>query len=277
MSWRRDLDLLHGEEVDIVLKPHPLSFTKHNVFFLYLIITVFLLRNFQSLIEENASLFSLLRFLDAALSRLGMNIVDMVFLASFWIVLILSGWVGTRLLHTRLLMIYVILIAASGTTLEIYWSITRFELAFIKGSHIKLILLAGTAIAAMILIEIHRRRCLYIVTNRRVIAKRGLTLKEEEITYDEIYHVRVEQGILGRVFNFGTVILISIYDLESNEPLYEEIPEVLKQFEGDITDRALEESSKIRRRRRRLLLSGVPNPRRVRVIIGNRQLEAKEA
>jgi len=278
MSWRRDLDLLHGEEVDMVLKPHPLSFTKHHAFFVILILVAFFFRKLYSLLEENVSLLSALGFLDAVFSEVSMKTVDVIFLISFWIVMIISGWVGTRLLHKKLFMLYVVLVAASCTLLEVYWSITHFEIAFIQRSHIKLFLLAGTAIASMALIEIYRRRCLYIVTNRRVIIRKGLILNEEEITYDQIAHIRVKQGIFGRIFNFGTVILISIFDFESGESLYREIPELLKQPDEEISSKKIEELGLKRlRSKNQLLLFGVPNPRRVRVIIGNRQLETKES
>jgi len=278
MSWRRDLDLLNGEEVDMVIKPHPLSFTSYHVFFTYLILVAFFLRKFHLILKDNISILFVLRFLDAALSRLGMNIVDAIFLVSFWIVVIISSWVGSRLLHNRMLMLYAILVAASGTTLEVYWSIMHFETALIQRSYLKNVLLVGTSIASMILIEVYRRRCLYIVTNRRVIVRKGFRLKEDEMRYGEIAHIRVKQGILGRAFNFGTVILVSMFDFRLNRHLYEEIPEASRRSGENVIDGTLEEEGiKSWRSRRQMLLFGVPDPRRVRVIIGNRQLEAKES
>ena len=279
MSWRRDLDLLHGEEVDIVLKPHPLSFTKHHIFFVTLIILALFFQKFYLLLEENISLLSIPSFLDIALNKISVKAVDLIFLVSFWIVIIISGWIGTRLLHKRALMLYVILVAASSTILEVYWSVIHFEIALIERPHVKLVLLAGTAIASMALIEIYRRRFLYIITNRRIIIRKGLILNEEEITYDQISHIRVKQGILGRILNFGTIILvISVLDFELSGSIYKEIPEVLEHADEKISSKDLEESGlKGWQGKNQLLLFGVPNPRRVRVIIGNRQLEAKES
>jgi len=271
------LELLHGEEVDMALKPHPLSFIKYHIFFAYLILLAFFLRKFRPLLEDNISLLFVPSFLEAAFSRLGLNLVDTAFLVSFWIVLIISGWIGNRLLRNRMLIFYVVSVAALGTVLEIYWSITQFEITFIQRIHVKLVLLVGTAIVNMVLVEIHRRRFLYVVTNYRVIIREGLKLKEKEIAYDEISRIHVEQGILGRVFNFGTVVLFSMFDLGLNEPLYKEVPELLETFEENMASRTSEETIlKNWRSKKRLLLFGVPDPRRVRVIIGNRQLEAKE-
>ena len=277
MSWRRDLDLLHGEEVDMAIKPHPLSFTRHHAFFIYLILAAFFLRRFYLLLKDNVSVLSILSFLDATVSRLGMDIVDAIFLVSFWVVLIISGWIGNRLLHKRVLMFYAILVATLGTMLEVYLSMTHYEIAFIQRPSAKLLLLAGTAIACMALVEIYRRRYLYIVTNYRVIIKGGLIPKEEEITYDRISRIHVEQGILGRIFNFGTVVLSLMFDFDLSGTPYREIQEVLSMPIEKEANKALEEELKSQRKERRLLLLGVPDPRRVRIIIGNRLLEKRES
>ena len=103
MSWRRDLELLHDEEIDMVLKPHPLSFTRYHAFFFILILVAFLFQRFYSLLEENVSLLSAFISLDAVLSIVNMKTVDAIFLVFFWIVMIISGWIGTRLLQEKCL------------------------------------------------------------------------------------------------------------------------------------------------------------------------------
>jgi len=262
----------------MALKPHPLSFIKYHIFFVYLILLAFFLQKLRPLLEDNISLLSVPSFLETAFSQLGLNIVDAVFLLSFWIVLIISGWIANRMLHNKLLVAYVVLVAALGTLLEVYLSMTHFEMAFIQRTYVKLALLAGTAVINMVLIEIHRRRFFYIITNYRVIIREGLKIKEDEITYDELSHIHVEQGILGRLFSFGTIILFSMLDFGLSEPLYREVPELLKSFEEKSASKTSEEAIlKSLQRKKRLLLFGVPDPRRVRVIIGNRQLEAKES
>ncbi len=276
---RRGLDLLHGEEVDMAVKPHPLSFSRYHAFFIYLVLAAFLLRRLRLLLKENISVLSILSFLDAALSRLGMDILDAVFLVSFWAVLIISGWIGNRLLHNRILLFYAILVAASGTVLELYLSMMHYEIGIvpIQRASVKLVLLAGTAIACMALVEVYRRRYLYVVTNYRVIIRGGLILKEKEIAYENISRVYVKQGILGRIFNFGTVVLNSTFDFDFSEAPYREIPEALKMPGEKAADKALEEDLGKWKRGRQLKLLGVPDPRRVRIIIGNRILEKRES
>ena len=57
------------------------------------------------------------------------------------------------------------------------------------------------------LYEYLRLRCLEQgVTNKRVILKRGIiSRKTEEMKLKSIETVEIEQGILGRIFGFGTV------------------------------------------------------------------------
>jgi len=277
MSRRRDLDLLRGEKVDMIIKPHPLSFINYHVFFVFLILSAFFLHRAYLLSERNISLLSALSFLNVIFGKIAMNLVDGVFLVSFWIVLIISGWMGRRLLRNGMLMVYTFSVAALGTIVEVYLYITQCEIGFIQRSFCKLVLLTGTALACIVLVEVYRRRRLYILTNHRIIARWGLTLNKREITYRDISRVYVKQGMLGRIFNYGTVVLDSTFDFDLSGFPYKEIPSVLKiPYEEDVNKSLKEASFKSQRRKRRLLLLGVPNPRRVRIIIGNRLLEAKE-
>lgn len=46
------------------------------------------------------------------------------------------------------------------------------------------------------------------VTNKRVIVKKGLIQRETvELNIHKIESVRVDQGVLGRMFNYGTVVV----------------------------------------------------------------------
>jgi uncharacterized membrane protein YdbT with pleckstrin-like domain len=46
------------------------------------------------------------------------------------------------------------------------------------------------------------------ITNKRVIAKTGLIMRNTvEIKLDKIESIRINQGVLGRIFNYGSVIV----------------------------------------------------------------------
>jgi uncharacterized membrane protein YdbT with pleckstrin-like domain len=47
------------------------------------------------------------------------------------------------------------------------------------------------------------------ITNKRIIFKKGLFIKETiEINYEKIESIMIDQGIIERIFNYGTVIII---------------------------------------------------------------------
>jgi uncharacterized membrane protein YdbT with pleckstrin-like domain len=51
----------------------------------------------------------------------------------------------------------------------------------------------------------------YVITSRRILMKVGfIRRKSLEIFLDRVEGVYVEQGIMGRVFNFGTVIIAGV-------------------------------------------------------------------
>ncbi|MGN0029675.1 MAG: PH domain-containing protein [Marinilabiliaceae bacterium] len=49
----------------------------------------------------------------------------------------------------------------------------------------------------------------FVITNKRVIMKTGLVSRKVfEMTLPHIESVNVDQSILGRIFNFGTVVIV---------------------------------------------------------------------
>lgn len=51
----------------------------------------------------------------------------------------------------------------------------------------------------------------YVITNRRVLMKVGfIRRKSLEIFLDRVEGIYVEQGILGRILNFGTIIIAGV-------------------------------------------------------------------
>jgi hypothetical protein len=68
----------------------------------------------------------------------------------------------------------------------------------------------AVSIIGFLIVELYRRSHKYIVTNLRIISKGGvLTKRERTIRYDKIADIDAQQGILGQIFGFGTIIPIS--------------------------------------------------------------------
>jgi len=68
-------------------------------------------------------------------------------------------------------------------------------------------MLLGAGILGIFLVEAHRRSHKYYVTNYRVILERAFPRYDRrEIMLEKIQDIAIQQGLLGRIFNFGNVI-----------------------------------------------------------------------
>jgi len=66
------------------------------------------------------------------------------------------------------------------------------------------------SILGFLLVEWYRRSHKYIISNLRIVFSGGIiTKRERTLRYDKISDINSEQGILGQIFGFGTIIPIS--------------------------------------------------------------------
>jgi len=66
------------------------------------------------------------------------------------------------------------------------------------------------SILGFLLVEWYRRSHKYIISNQRIIFKGGIFTKQERtLRYDKISDISAKQGIIGQIFDFGTIIPIS--------------------------------------------------------------------
>ncbi|MEM3709797.1 MAG: PH domain-containing protein, partial [Nitrososphaerales archaeon] len=66
------------------------------------------------------------------------------------------------------------------------------------------------SILGSILTEFYRRGHAFYVTDQRIISElRFLSYKRRELTYDKINDLALTKGILGRIFNYGTIFPIT--------------------------------------------------------------------
>jgi len=271
------VDLIHGEEVDLIARPHPLSFLRYHLFSAYLIVVAVFLGWFHSYLKSNEPLLDLLSFLDPLFGMAGMGTEDAVLLIVFWIILLLSGLGIGVLWVSKMPLVYMVLVGLAGTALEVYF-LAPYEIAF--KPMVKLLLLGAAAGVGMILTEVYRKRHLYVITNYRIITKKGFIRKEErELMYDKITDVYVDQGILGRIFNFGTVIPISGSGFGlGSDSAYAFGGATAPVGKGTVGG-GFGGGKSVQRPRAATYFSlyGISDPKKMRIIIGNRQLETKEA
>jgi len=277
MSQVHDVDLLKGEKADLVAKPHPLSFLKYHLVAVYLIVVAIFLGRFHSYLKSNEPLLNVLNVIFGIIP--GIRTEDTVLLILFWTILLLSGVVIGVLWVSKMPLLYMILVGAAGTALELYF-LAPYDLVLVQKPIVKLWLLGASAVLGMILTEAYRRGHVYIITNYRIVMKKGFVRREErEIMYDKIADVYVNQGIMGRIFNFGTVIPISASSFglgeDSASAFAAAAVPVKKGFFGAFFGGG--KSAQRPRAATYFSLYGIPNPRKIRIIIGNRQLETQEA
>lgn len=275
-----DFDLLKDERVDAYLKPHPLSFLKYYFANFYLILLAialhFLYLRLHELMELNTGFASFLNLLFGFIPT--MDAESLFFLIVFWLILVLSGLLMGVLWVSKAPLIYMLLIALAGTLVEVYSPIPQY-LAFIPKATIKIWLLGFFAFIGFILTESYRRGHKYFLTNYRIITVKKFIGKEvREVMYDKIADIYVDQGLLGRIFNYGTIIPVteSGFGLGENASLAYVSATPIKRSGISVGFGGKKGVSRPRAATY-FSLYGVSNPRKVRAIIVNRQLETKEA
>ncbi len=268
-------ELLKDEKIDVSVRPHPLSFLRYYAVDAYLILIAVALNWLYKYIESNPAI---LGFIDPLFSFIpGIEPKNLLLLIVFWAILILSGLIIGVLWISKMPLLYMILIGVAGTLLELY-VLPPYNLPWTP--KIKIWLLVFASLIGFILTEAYRRGHKYFLTNYRIVTVKKFLSKEiREIMYDKISDIYIDQGILGRIFNFGTIIPVS----ESGFGLGEDAAlasvgaaaPVKKGFLGI----GFGGKKGVNRPRAATYFSlyGVPNPRKIRGIIGERQLETKEA
>jgi hypothetical protein len=82
------------------------------------------------------------------------------------------------------------------------------------------VMFMGLGALGVILMETHRRSYRYGITNNRVILERTFpTHDRREIMLENIQDIALQQGLLGRIFNFGNVIPTSAAGVGTGEDL----------------------------------------------------------
>ncbi len=178
---------LRNERVERVLSPHPLSFMKLQSLCIFLIVwgvLVLWLVNFS----EYTDVFK-----------------------EWYMVIVVWGLV-------------LLLVGVIASLITIRWSIFFLYLGIVAGG-IGLMASLGwldaaklfipvwsvcMSILGFLLVEWYRRSHKYLISNLRIVFSGGIfTKRERTLRYDKISDINSEQGILGQIFGFGTIIPIS--------------------------------------------------------------------
>lgn len=180
---------LDNETVETKLTPHVLSFVHlHLLWALPLLWSIFLLWLYNAPVWDTITLG-----LDAPLAVV------------VWIAgLALMGIAASiALVRWRIFFAYCAVMAAG---LLIAWQLDRWDEVwlFLPG-YTMLVFLVGLP-----LVEIYRHSHTYVLTNLRIVLQGGLIRsRQRSIRYEKISDVDSSQGLLGKLFGFGTIIPIT--------------------------------------------------------------------
>jgi Bacterial PH domain len=174
------------EELKLVLHPHPLAFWKYDALAgVYLVSAGLLVLIFQFL-GTNVPISFAIPYLQ---------------LSVWWVFLIIPSIIAGLLWVTKQPLIYSGLVAVVGTVVGLWTS----SVSMLP------VLLAVSSVLAIVLVEFYRRGHRYFVTNHRlVLSKRAFASSTiRETYYDRISDLVISEGMLGRIFDFGTIIPVS--------------------------------------------------------------------
>ena len=183
-----NVELLKNERYEKELSPHPFSFMQFQSLCLFLIVwgvIVGWLVNFS----EYKNLF---------------NTTPWMAVLAWGLVMLLFGVIASLvLIRWRIFFMYLgVFLGGVGLMLWQNWLNSA-------GIFIPFYMIA-VSILGFLLVEWYRRSHKYIISNQRIIFKGGIFTKQERtLRYDKISDISAKQGIIGQIFDFGTIIPIS--------------------------------------------------------------------
>ena len=200
--------LLPGEELLLMKRPHPLAMLDLMLFWLSL-----------------ALLGTLYIIYYPQLSAMLKGKVQIDFFVKhtydvFWFVSILLPLIIMAIF--RISFGYVItLLALIAGNIILQWKVEP-HLGLAKGAHAHLenYMLIAAGLFGMIAVEVFRRGHRYYITSKRIIARFGiLKVMERSTLYSKIDDLILQKGLLGGMLNFGTVIPITSSGLGMGQDL----------------------------------------------------------
>ncbi len=232
-----EMKLARGEELLIDVKPHPLAFAGLYLIYSYILLVGILLWTGVLRIQLPPIVP-----VEGRILVLWLSLVVPLVIAS----LIKISW--------RWALISIVLAATST-----YMSYSGYpswipEVAF--------------GLAGILSVDFYRRGHRYYVTNKRIVMeKKFLSVRKRELPINKINDVVVEIPLLGRIFNFGTVIPLTASGLGVGEDLALAGTSVkVNRFEVGV---AGGRGVNVPRARTFLALYGIPDPDKVSSVISS--------
>lgn len=187
-------ELIKDEEILTERKPHFLSFWPYYLYFFWyaLISGVFLwkLPWFEQIIANS--------FIGSFFGLWGVNIA---FLLLWWLMMVIPALIYSILMIEWRWVLGFVFLTILGTFLFYRYQVPKRELLY--GT-------VGLAFIGFVLSDIYRRGHHFRLTSFRIIMELGFFgSTTRQIPYSQISDLIMKQGLLGKIFNYGTVLPIT--------------------------------------------------------------------
>jgi hypothetical protein len=199
-----ELVLLRDEELKMQLRPHVFSFFYLYVIFFLLLVWAYIIYDF--FVQDKFTTFPLYEVIikipfanevlaGAMIWSLGLLIVG--FLARFFF--LDSGGQSIFRLYTGVAFLGILVMSYHAWKME---DTMDFGLWFIPS------LTAAVGFLGMLSVNAYRRSFTYYLTNNRIVLKSSFLMNnsERQVRYNHIEDIKMEQGVIGTIFGYGTVL-----------------------------------------------------------------------
>ncbi len=193
--WKPKYDLLRNEEIRAELQPHPLSFLNHHAPFIFLFGVGLGLGYLFNAVTGWISFEDFLGY------NLGIVAVRMM----LWSLALVSFGIAVSVVMIRWTILFIYVAIITGAILLTVQSPEAGANPFFLPVYSAIM-----AVIGMGLVDIYRRSHKYVITDLRVILKGGiLTRSERTVRFENVTDLETKQGILGRIFGYGTIVPVT--------------------------------------------------------------------
>ena len=255
------LKLKEGEELIQEIKPHPIAFIDLYLKFIYLVIISIAFFIYGGKLAELVASTPLIEIIG--------QLSDYIPLIA-WAACIIIPFTIISVLKIRWRwLLFSLLIVALGIIMKIELNLPEYASSAIFG------------VAGLSLVNSYRNGHTYYITNQRIVTElKFIRHKQREISYSKLSELIVVRGLIGRIFNVGTIIPITPSGLGLGEDqAITGVGVSEKQLAGLPITAGIAggKTVKVPRGRSPYVLFGVKNPMKIKELISKYAWEREEA
>ena len=203
-SGMSGITLLRGEEMKMQLKPHFFSFFHLYIIFFFLLVWAYVIHDFF-----DAHKFQDFRFYDIIIKIPFVN--EVLAGAIIWsLALFVVGFIARYFfmdaggqsifrLYSGLAILGIVVLSYHKWKME---DTEAFGLWFIPG------ITAAVGLIGLLSVDAYRRSFTYYLTDNRIVIQGNFLMNrsERQVRYNHIEDIKMEQGIVGTILGYGTVL-----------------------------------------------------------------------